>query len=51
MPDTPAGTKVDDKGCPLDSDGDGVPDYNGFMSQHSCGAIVDHIGCPLDSDV
>ena len=26
-PDTPAGVAVDDRGCPLDSDGDGVPDY------------------------
>jgi len=26
-PGTPAGVKVDEKGCPLDRDGDGVPDY------------------------
>ena len=26
-PDTPAGTMVDKKGCPLDKDGDGVADY------------------------
>ena len=24
---TPAGVKVDDKGCPLDDDGDGIPNY------------------------
>src|SRR5690606_3336495 len=26
-PDTPAGVPVDSHGCPLDTDGDGVPDY------------------------
>lgn len=26
-PGTPAGVKVDSHGCPLDTDGDGVPDY------------------------
>ena len=26
-PDTPAGVAVDEKGCPLDTDGDGVVDY------------------------
>lgn len=26
-PDTPEGVPVDSKGCPLDTDGDGVPDY------------------------
>jgi len=26
-PDTPRDVKVDDKGCPLDEDNDGVPDY------------------------
>ena len=26
-PDTPAGIKVDDKGCPRDKDGDGIADY------------------------
>ncbi|MGE5393488.1 MAG: OmpA family protein, partial [Candidatus Saccharibacteria bacterium] len=26
-PNTPAGVAVDEKGCPKDSDGDGVPDY------------------------
>ena len=26
-PDTPAGVKVDEKGCPVDTDGDGVADY------------------------
>ncbi len=26
-PNTPVGTKVDEKGCPIDTDGDGVADY------------------------
>lgn len=26
-PDTPMDVKVDDKGCPIDEDGDNVPDY------------------------
>lgn len=26
-PDTPRDVKVDNKGCPVDEDGDGVPDY------------------------
>jgi hypothetical protein len=26
-PDTPRDVKVDENGCPVDEDGDGVPDY------------------------
>ena len=46
-PDTPAGVKVDAKGCPIDTDGDGVPDY-----LDKCPTVVglaQFAGCP-DSD-
>ncbi len=48
-PNTPAGAKVDKKGCPTDTDRDGVPDY---MDQcvTPAGAKVDEKGCSLDSD-
>ena len=29
-PATPSGATVDEKGCPLDSDGDGVVDFSEF---------------------
>ncbi|HAH24813.1 MAG TPA: hypothetical protein DCL77_13845 [Prolixibacteraceae bacterium] len=43
-PDTPAGVAVDAKGCPVDSDGDGVPDY-----QDDCPTVAGLTslkGCP-----
>ena len=49
-PDTPAGAKVDSRGCPLDSDGDGVYDYQDNCPDTPAGATVDSRGCPLDSD-
>ena len=49
-PNTPAGVKVDAKGCPLDSDGDGVPDYLDKCPNTPAGVQVDATGCPLDSD-
>ena len=49
-PDTPAGVKVDARGCPFDSDGDGVPDYLDKCPDTPVSARVDAEGCPLDSD-
>src|SRR5207247_139634 len=49
-PGTPAGTIVDAKGCPLDSDGDGVPDGVDKCPNTPAGAKVDATGCPVDSD-
>jgi OOP family OmpA-OmpF porin len=49
-PNTPAGARVDDKGCPFDSDGDGVFDGIDQCPNTPKGATVDAKGCPLDSD-
>ena len=49
-PDTPAGVKVDDFGCPLDGDGDGVADYLDKCPGTPAGVKVDEYGCPLDTD-
>ncbi|MBF0423553.1 MAG: OmpA family protein [Magnetococcales bacterium] len=65
-PDTPKGTKVDSKGCPVkepepvpvargiepdpDSDGDGVPDKRDQCPNTPRGTKVDSRGCPLDVD-
>lgn len=49
-PNTPAGAKVDAKGCQLDSDGDGVVDMNDKCPSTPAGAKVDKNGCQLDSD-
>ncbi|NOY95545.1 MAG: OmpA family protein [Chlorobi bacterium] len=43
-PGTPAGVKVDEKGCPLDRDGDGVPDYKDDCPDEPGGAALN--GCP-----
>lgn len=48
-PGTPAGTAVDDRGCPRDSDGDGVPDYLDKCPNTAVGVTVDKDGCPLDA--
>ena len=47
---TPSGVKVDEWGCPLDSDGDGVPDHLDKCPGTPQGVKVDNRGCPLDSD-
>ena len=47
---TPAGAKVDLKGCPLDTDGDGVFDGLDQCEGTPRGAKVDSKGCPIDSD-
>jgi outer membrane protein OmpA-like peptidoglycan-associated protein len=53
-PGTLAGARgyVDDRGCPLDSDKDGVPDFIDKCNNTPAEAIklVDATGCPLDSD-
>ena len=45
-PGTPAGVAVDSRGCPLDTDGDGVPDYQDACPDTPAGAQVDERGCP-----
>ena len=49
-PDTPKGVAVDTVGCPIDSDGDGVPDYLDKCPGTPKGVEVDANGCPIDSD-
>ena len=49
-PDTPAGAKVDYKGCPVDTDKDGVYDYQDECPDTPAGVRVDSKGCPYDSD-
>lgn len=50
--DTPAGVKVDSRGCAKDSDKDGVPDYLDRCQNTKKEARnhVDIHGCPLDTD-
>ncbi|MBZ5487759.1 OmpA family protein [Halomonas aquamarina] len=48
--EVPAGVAVDAEGCPLDSDGDGVPDYRDQCPGTPAGVEVDAVGCPIDSD-
>jgi OmpA-OmpF porin, OOP family len=49
-PGTPAGVKVDSKGCPLDTDGDGVADYLDKCPGTPANVKVDANGCPPDRD-
>ena len=49
-PDTPAGARVDLKGCPLDGDADGVFDGLDQCEGTPRGASVDARGCPSDAD-
>jgi OOP family OmpA-OmpF porin len=49
-PDTPAGHKVDSRGCSLDSDGDGVVDADDACPNTFRGAAVDARGCEMDDD-
>ena len=47
---TPAGVKVDQYGCPLDEDKDGIPDYTDKCLGTPAGVKVEKNGCPIDSD-
>ena len=49
-PNTPAGVRVDTRGCPLDGDHDGVPDGIDQCANTPAGALVDAVGCSADSD-
>lgn len=46
-PDTPTGVKVDSKGCPLDDDKDGVPNYLDKEPNTLEGKVVDENGVTL----
>jgi len=54
-PGTPPGTKVDEKGCPIetgkDSDHDGVPDDQDQCPNTPEGVKVDAKGCPIEQTV
>jgi OOP family OmpA-OmpF porin len=41
---------VDEQGCPVDSDGDGIPDGIDTCAKTPSGAHVDERGCPSDGD-
>jgi OOP family OmpA-OmpF porin len=49
-PNTPAGAKVDARGCEFDEDGDGVVDRLDECPNTPKGWPVDAKGCPLDTD-
>lgn len=49
-PDTPAGQRVDARGCPPDSDGDGVSDNQDQCPNTFRRAKVDATGCEFDDD-
>jgi OOP family OmpA-OmpF porin len=49
-PNTPTGAKVDTKGCPLDSDGDGVFDGLDQCPDTPAGVKITGNGCPVDTD-
>ena len=48
-PNTPKGAIVDDYGCELDSDGDGVADRIDQCPDTPPGTVVNETGCPLSS--
>jgi hypothetical protein len=49
-PNTPAGAKVDARGCPIDTDGDGVPDGVDEEPATAKGAPVDARGVTITDD-
>ena len=49
-PETPIGVKVNESGCPLDGDNDGIPDYIDNQKNTQRGAIVDERGVQLTQD-
>ena len=50
-PWTPAGVEVDDKGCPLDKDGDFVPNYKDDELESREGAVVNRTGVEMTDDM
>ena len=49
-PKTPIGVKVNEFGCPLDNDNDGIPDYIDQEKNTSKGAVVDEKGVQLTDE-
>ena len=49
-PETPTGVKVDENGCPIDTDNDGIADYLDKEKNSLAGAIVDEKGVTLKED-
>jgi len=49
-PKTPIGVKVDDNGCPLDDDKDGIPNYLDQQKNTVEGSIVDEKGVQLTDE-
>ena len=49
-PNVPPGVAVDADGCPLDEDGDGVPDYLDDCLGTVAGAAVDAKGCRFEDE-
>jgi len=49
-PKTPIGVKVDDNGCPLDDDKDGIPNYLDQQKKSVEGSIVDEKGVQLTDE-
>ncbi len=50
-PWTPAGVEVDEKGCPLDKDGDFVPNYRDDELESREGAVVNRTGVEMTDDM
>ena len=44
------GLEVDEFGCPIDSDSDGVPDYLDNCNNTPRNILIDETGCPIDLD-
>lgn len=49
-PGTPEGVAVDTAGCPLDMDGDGIPDYQDLEADTRAGAWVDPDGTTVTEE-
>ena len=49
-PQTPIGVKVDQNGCPIDSDNDGIANYLDLEKNTSEGSVVDENGVRLTAD-
>lgn len=50
-PNTPQNAPVDEKGCPKDSDNDGVPDYKDECLNTPAGEQLDEKGCIKEVEV